>query len=419
MHEPLDHRELNRDLAVFATDALAGAGLPLWLPDGAVIREELQALAKEIARADGCQSVFTPVLGKRALFERSGHLAKFADDMFPPMAVGGDELDAATGQLPAPRAGLRGPPALVPGAADPVQRARCDVPRRAVRGALRAEPGPPDQPRRHPRVLPTGPGRRRGGPGAALGAAGPARSSASPSTTSGCRGAGTDRATSDRPRSGSPPRRRSGAPRRACSTAASSSSTRPVRRRSTGPSSISRCATGAARGDDRHRAGRLRPAAALRPHVRRRRRLPAARDDGAPRHGRGDGTCRRRPARALPGAAARLAGAGAGGRAARRRRPGSAPPGRSPTTCSPPGSGRASTSTARWVPACARAGSGASRSSPSSAPRRPPPTPCRRATSPAASRWSCRRAAFVAALRAAHARRAPVAWPTAAGPGVT
>jgi len=92
MQEPLDHRDLNRDLAIFATDALAGAGLPLWLPDGAVIREELQALAKEIARADGCQSVFTPVLGKRALFERSGHLAKFSDDMFPPMVVGGDEL---------------------------------------------------------------------------------------------------------------------------------------------------------------------------------------------------------------------------------------------------------------------------------------------------------------------------------------
>ena len=92
MHRPSDHRELNRDLAVFATDALAGAGLPLWLPDGAVVREELQRLAREIARADGCHSVFTPVLGKRALFERSGHLAKFSDDMFPAMTIGGDEL---------------------------------------------------------------------------------------------------------------------------------------------------------------------------------------------------------------------------------------------------------------------------------------------------------------------------------------
>ena len=88
----LDHRDLNQDLGVFATDPLAGAGLPLWLPAGAVIREELQALAREIARADGCQGVFSPVLGKRALYERSGHWDKFAADMFPPMAVGGDEL---------------------------------------------------------------------------------------------------------------------------------------------------------------------------------------------------------------------------------------------------------------------------------------------------------------------------------------
>jgi len=88
----LDHRDINQDLHVFATDPLAGAGLPLWLPAGAVIREELQALARDLARADGCQGVYSPVLGKRALYERSGHWAKFSDDMFPPMAVGGDEL---------------------------------------------------------------------------------------------------------------------------------------------------------------------------------------------------------------------------------------------------------------------------------------------------------------------------------------
>ena len=87
-----DHRDINQDLPVFATDPLAGAGLPLWLPDGAVIREELQRLAKDLARADGCESVYSPVLGKRALFERSGHWAKFSDDMFPPMPVGGEEL---------------------------------------------------------------------------------------------------------------------------------------------------------------------------------------------------------------------------------------------------------------------------------------------------------------------------------------
>lgn len=87
-----DHRDLNRDLSVFATDPLAGSGLPLWLPAGAAIREELQRLAKDIAHDDGCVDVYTPVLGKRALFERSGHWAKFAADMFPPMNLGEDEL---------------------------------------------------------------------------------------------------------------------------------------------------------------------------------------------------------------------------------------------------------------------------------------------------------------------------------------
>jgi threonyl-tRNA synthetase len=88
----LDHRDLNADLDVFATDPLVGSGLPLWLPAGAVIRRELERLAEEIALRDGCQPVYSPVLARRALFERSGHWAKFSADMFPPMKVGGDEL---------------------------------------------------------------------------------------------------------------------------------------------------------------------------------------------------------------------------------------------------------------------------------------------------------------------------------------
>jgi threonyl-tRNA synthetase len=87
-----DHRALGRDLDVFATHPLAGAGLPLWLPAGAVIRSELERLAKELAHRDGCVDVHTPVLGKRALFERSGHWAKFADDMFPAMRLGDEEV---------------------------------------------------------------------------------------------------------------------------------------------------------------------------------------------------------------------------------------------------------------------------------------------------------------------------------------
>jgi threonyl-tRNA synthetase len=91
-HAPDNHRRLGHELKLFATDPLVGAGLPLWLPDGAVIRAELERLAAEEAIRGGGQPVYTPVLAKRALFERSGHWAKFADDMFPPMRVGDEEF---------------------------------------------------------------------------------------------------------------------------------------------------------------------------------------------------------------------------------------------------------------------------------------------------------------------------------------
>jgi threonyl-tRNA synthetase len=88
----LDHRDLNVDMAIFATDPSVGSGLPLWLPNGAVIRQELERFAGDIARQDGCIPVYSPVLAKRALFEQSGHWAKFSDDMFPPMSLGSDDL---------------------------------------------------------------------------------------------------------------------------------------------------------------------------------------------------------------------------------------------------------------------------------------------------------------------------------------
>ncbi len=87
-----DHREIGRAMGVFAGHPDVGSGLPLWLPAGAVIRRELEEFAREVAIATGCQPVYSPVLSKRALFERSGHWEKFSDDMFPPMPVGGDQL---------------------------------------------------------------------------------------------------------------------------------------------------------------------------------------------------------------------------------------------------------------------------------------------------------------------------------------
>lgn len=100
-HEPgadrrepvLDHRELGRDMRIFESSPLVGPGLPLWLPAGAAVRYELEQYAREVALRTGCEPVYSPVLGKRSLFERSGHWAKFADDMFPPMAMGDSDVD--------------------------------------------------------------------------------------------------------------------------------------------------------------------------------------------------------------------------------------------------------------------------------------------------------------------------------------
>ena len=88
----LDHRRLGRQLGLFASNDLVGAGLPLWLPDGAVIREQLEQFVVEIERAAGYRRVYSPVLGKRQLYERSGHWQHFRDDMFPPMDVGDEQL---------------------------------------------------------------------------------------------------------------------------------------------------------------------------------------------------------------------------------------------------------------------------------------------------------------------------------------
>ncbi|WP_277212634.1 threonine--tRNA ligase [Isoptericola croceus] len=87
----VDHRDVGREMRVFATSPLVGPGLPLWLPAGAAVRRELERLAEDVALADGCEPVYSPVLAKRSLYERSGHWAKFADDMFPALDDGSDD----------------------------------------------------------------------------------------------------------------------------------------------------------------------------------------------------------------------------------------------------------------------------------------------------------------------------------------
>lgn len=83
-----DHRKIGREMALFAFDDDVGPGLPLWLPKGAVLIEELEKLAKETEFAAGYQRVRTPHLAKETLYKTSGHLPYYAESMFPPMKVG-------------------------------------------------------------------------------------------------------------------------------------------------------------------------------------------------------------------------------------------------------------------------------------------------------------------------------------------
>jgi threonyl-tRNA synthetase len=87
-----DHRKLGRELELFDTDPLIGSGLPYWLPAGAAVRQSLERYILEVERRAGYQHVYSPVLGKRELYEISGHWSHYSDDMFPPMDVGGEQV---------------------------------------------------------------------------------------------------------------------------------------------------------------------------------------------------------------------------------------------------------------------------------------------------------------------------------------
>ncbi|HEY2793530.1 MAG TPA: threonine--tRNA ligase, partial [Micromonosporaceae bacterium] len=83
----IDHRKLGRELDLFDSDPMIGAGLPFWLPDGAAARYAVESYLRESERRAGYQHVNSPLIGKKEMYERSGHLANFADDMFPIMAL--------------------------------------------------------------------------------------------------------------------------------------------------------------------------------------------------------------------------------------------------------------------------------------------------------------------------------------------
>jgi threonyl-tRNA synthetase len=85
-----DHRKLGKELQIYIIDDDVGPGLPLWLPRGGAMIEELEKLAKETEFANGYQRVKTPHIARESLYLKSGHLPYYAESMFPPMELSED-----------------------------------------------------------------------------------------------------------------------------------------------------------------------------------------------------------------------------------------------------------------------------------------------------------------------------------------
>ena len=86
-----DHRKLGKELSIFTFDDEVGAGLPLWLPNGTAMIEELEKLAKETEKKSMYNQVRTPHLTKGSLYEKSGHLKHYKESMYPAMDIDGTE----------------------------------------------------------------------------------------------------------------------------------------------------------------------------------------------------------------------------------------------------------------------------------------------------------------------------------------
>tara|TARA_B100000965_G_scaffold54894_2_gene41352 strand:- start:8772 stop:10730 length:1959 start_codon:yes stop_codon:yes gene_type:complete len=89
--EKRDHRKIGKEMKLFTFDEEVGAGLPLWLPNGSVLIEQLENLAKETETEAGYDRVKTPHITKGSLYEKSGHLSHYKDSMFPAMDIDGNE----------------------------------------------------------------------------------------------------------------------------------------------------------------------------------------------------------------------------------------------------------------------------------------------------------------------------------------
>jgi len=87
-----DHRKIGKELSIFMTSDLVGKGMPLWLPNGAIIRKQLENYIYEKERKMGYLHVYTPCVGTTELYKTSGHWDHYKENMFPMMKVDDEEF---------------------------------------------------------------------------------------------------------------------------------------------------------------------------------------------------------------------------------------------------------------------------------------------------------------------------------------
>ena len=91
-----DHKKIGKEMDLYMINELIGKGLPIWLPNGEILKNQIENFANETEKLYGYEKVTTPVLAKKQLFEASGHLPHYAESMYPPM-----EMDDGTYYLKA------------------------------------------------------------------------------------------------------------------------------------------------------------------------------------------------------------------------------------------------------------------------------------------------------------------------------
>ena len=91
-----DHKKIGKEMDLYMINELIGKGLPIWLPNGDILKNQIENFANETEKLYGYEKVTTPVLAKKQLFEASGHLPHYAESMYPPM-----EMDDGTYYLKA------------------------------------------------------------------------------------------------------------------------------------------------------------------------------------------------------------------------------------------------------------------------------------------------------------------------------